>query len=75
MSEDYVPCPTCASCPDCLGTGKLPPLKVCANERCGKEFRFKEGGKKASGVRFCSTRCENAQGQRELRRRRKQSQE
>jgi hypothetical protein len=64
------------TCPTCRGRGFLPPLKVCANEKCGREFRWQEGRAKqgqyrTKGVRFCSLQCAAAQVQREYRRRRK----
>lgn len=73
------PCPTCSEpCPTCRGRGFLPPLKECASETCSNWFRWQEGGAKkgqyrTTGVLYCSTRCARAQGQRELRRRRKQA--
>lgn len=70
------PCPRCAACPDCLGTGVLPTLKECANETCDRWFRFQEGGARlgqyrSTGVIYCSVKCARAQAMREYRRRRK----
>ncbi len=70
------PCPTCADCPTCRGRRVLPPIKICGSETCGREFRWHDGRSedgqyRTEGVKYCSHPCAKAQGQRELRRRRK----
>lgn len=59
-------------CEHCEGRGYLPPLKMCANERCLREFRWQEGrsrtaARRSLGVIFCSPRCAKAQNQRDRR--------
>ena len=68
-------CPRCASCPDCQGRGVIPVAKVCANETCGKVFRFQQGDTerrtlRTVGVIYCSRACARAQAERQRRRRR-----
>lgn len=56
-------------CPEC-GAPDPPPVKVCANETCGREFRRSEGG--IATATYCRAACAKAQASREYRRRTKE---
>jgi hypothetical protein len=55
-------------------------VRTCANETCGERFVRQRGGAehgqyRLSGVIYCTVRCAKTQGQRELRRRKKENQQ
>jgi hypothetical protein len=64
MASTLDRCPTCR-----LLT--LPPVKICANEKCRAEFYRGENGR--LDAIYCTRSCKSAQVQREYRRRQKEA--
>lgn len=60
-------------CEHCAGRGYVPKEKHCANERCGKLFRWQDGGdgrqRSRQNAIYCSLRCARNQARREYDRR------
>lgn len=66
--------PAGGPCPTCGGRGSIPPVKVCANENCGKPFRWPNDAKAnahTKGVIYCSRKCARATASRMARRRKR----
>lgn len=62
-----------------LMVSEVEELRTCANGTCGHRFTRQRGGAehgqyRSTGVMYCTVRCAKTQGQRELRRRRKEQQ-